>query len=416
MTAPASSPRHLVLKNLASVIARDVVPSAELPAREIIAPPNQGDMALYSAYQPSLLAGPTYTIQGSQKITLDIPTGASNAADSGAHDLPMDDAGKTTISQPFTVVAPQFKIDVKDVHSTYPPPGHADQPNVLPHIVFNDPHLPWERRPEMNTVDIADDKDTLPWLTVVPFDCTGPNRELELSPSQLNGPSAIHNQPATGSLPLKQSATFSISMTLCDYLNLGTRPTIDDNASSNTGTSPKVFLPGEVPSVQDDLTTPVDVIFITGKLFRQLFTMPTDPKTVDVSQYRFCAHVRNVNTEGMTDAGVQDKGLFSIILSRRSGPLDIIPNTPPRTQAVHMISLEALETKTELSSMADTDLIAFVSLYSWTYLCQPPLSVNFVDCKSSLQVSTSRRLLTPQTQPCEQLVARSTPRLPPYSV
>lgn len=48
----------------------------------------------------------------------------------------------------------------------------------------------------------------------------------------------------------------------------------------------------------------------------------------------------------------------------------------PRTQAVHLLNLEYVE---QMDIPADDDLVALVSLYSWTYLCQPPLSVNFVD-------------------------------------
>jgi hypothetical protein len=140
-----------------------------------------------------------------------------------------------------------------------------------------------------------------------------------------------------------------------------------------------------IADVQDDLSTIVEVIFMTGKLFKSQFASRSDPGKVDIDQHRFCAHVKNVNTHGMTSAGVSDDGLFSVVFSRRSGPLDIVVNTAPRTQVVHMISLEGLGvgSMTDISSLADTDLVAFVSLYSWTYLCQPPLTINFTDCKFS---------------------------------
>ena len=87
-------------------------------------------------------------------------------------------------------------------------------------------------------------------------------------------------------------------------------------------------------------------------------------------------HVRNINTHGMADAGVEDTGLFSVIHSLRTGPTDIAQNAAPRTQAVHLLNLEYIE---QTATPSANDLVALISLYSWTYLCQPPLSVNFVD-------------------------------------
>ena len=78
----------------------------------------------------------------------------------------------------------------------------------------------------------------------------------------------------------------------------------------------------------------------------------------------------------MADAGVEDAGLFSVIHSLRTGPTDIAQNTAPRTQAVHLLNLEYIE---QTPTPGANDLVALISLYSWTYLCQPPLSVNFVD-------------------------------------
>ena len=80
----------------------------------------------------------------------------------------------------------------------------------------------------------------------------------------------------------------------------------------------------------------------------------------------------------MKQAGTEDQGQFAVVHSRRSSPTDIVKNTAPRPQAVHLISLEFLADMETLPN--DTDLVALISLYSWTYLCQPPLSVNFVDC------------------------------------
>jgi hypothetical protein len=50
-----------------------------------------------------------------------------------------------TSTQKFNVNAPRFSLPPGVVHQTYPPQGLGDHYNVLPHIIFEDPHLPWER-------------------------------------------------------------------------------------------------------------------------------------------------------------------------------------------------------------------------------------------------------------------------------
>lgn len=132
-----------------------------------------------------------------------------------------------------------------------------------------------------------------------------------------------------------------------------------------------------------DTDMPVEVIFIKGELFKQLFwRFDKTGKGVkpDIEQFQYCAHVRSVNTEGTTGASGAEKGLFSVVHSKRSGPTDIAAQAPPRPQVVHVVSLEGLEA---IDDVPDNALVALVSLYSWTYLCQPPLTVNFVDSKFS---------------------------------
>jgi hypothetical protein len=173
-------------------------------------------MKLYSFYKPSLVAG-SYTIKVNQDVT--IPLGL----DAGTHALPASDSGNL-LEQPFEVIAPQYKISSADIHSTYPPQGHADQPNVLPHIVFSDAHLPWERHAKSQQVTGDDDPaGILPWLAAFPFDCTGLKRELQLTDDQLRGGGAIYTPPVVPGKqddPLKQSSKFTIPMTLVVYLNL----------------------------------------------------------------------------------------------------------------------------------------------------------------------------------------------------
>jgi hypothetical protein len=266
--APKRLPtRHLVLRNLRQNAILDAVP----PDPNDPQLPNPGDMQLYSFYEPALQAG-TYTISVTQQV--EVPDGPFPGGT-----FPIDGPGDNPGPQQFEVVAPQFVIDPKDIHSVYPPEGHADQPMILPHIVLNDPHLPWEQPMS----GVRDDEQLMPWLAVLPFDCNalGAEQELRLTPDQLNGNTAVYKDP--NNLPVTQSSYFSLTMALKDYFLLGSNQQ-----------STKVYIPPFSTKDKDfseiqNLTTPVDVIFLSGKLFKGLFGSKTDSTKLDISQYQYCS-------------------------------------------------------------------------------------------------------------------------------
>jgi hypothetical protein len=111
-------PRHAVLASL----AKHVNVSTDVPATgdgDLIPPPGPGGMQLFAFFEPGLVAG-TYHISVTQDVTF---KGEVNH-------LTISGPDSITAKQPFEVVAPQFAIPPADFHSTYPPQGHADQPNV----------------------------------------------------------------------------------------------------------------------------------------------------------------------------------------------------------------------------------------------------------------------------------------------
>jgi hypothetical protein len=111
-TGSASGPRQANIRRLQ---AKLLATAGASPGADDVRLVNPGDMQLYSFYKPSLVAGP-YTISTSQTVTY-------QGSDSKQVQQNLD----APVGQPFDVVAPQFTIDPKEVHSTYPPPGHADQ-------------------------------------------------------------------------------------------------------------------------------------------------------------------------------------------------------------------------------------------------------------------------------------------------
>ena len=167
----------------------------------------------------------------------------------------------------------------------------------------------------------------------------------------------------------------------------------------------------------------VDMVFVPTDVFGGLFCsydsknmrIYPDQGVPDLSRYKYMAHSRQVNTQHMAgDAFDDEQGLFSILVSHRAGPL---PGTPraipipqtaftsatgtrppvslPHSVIVHLVSLEGIE---KYIRMPFTESRAgLVSLYSWTYSCLPPESVNFIDSMRSIgfEILTSDYSLKP---------------------
>lgn len=129
--------RRLALKKVAAAIREA---SGEPPLNEALDP---GCMRLYSYYRPGLEAG-RYGIEAKQVVE------AKQYDDHGQLQKQQlkifNYIGKTPdetkiLTQNFEVMAPQFSIDASKINSYYPPNGHSDEGRILPHIVFNDPHV-----------------------------------------------------------------------------------------------------------------------------------------------------------------------------------------------------------------------------------------------------------------------------------
>jgi hypothetical protein len=114
-------PRHLVLKALAKAVKTAVPDPTDID--DGVPGLDPGEMQLYSFFVPGLISE-EYTIEVSQHVQLD----------DTLLDLEMRD-GNVVAQQKFYVQGPQFVIPAADFHSSYPPQGHADQPNVSPRVV-----------------------------------------------------------------------------------------------------------------------------------------------------------------------------------------------------------------------------------------------------------------------------------------
>lgn len=123
--------------------------AGKAPPRPHLGP---NELELFSYYKPGLLAG-NYKIETEQNITV-------TEGPYKKEKLRVYNRKKTTIElkdepvapaqelipQTFEVIAPQFTLNPKLINTFYPPQGHQDEGRVLPHLVLNDPHFPWERK------------------------------------------------------------------------------------------------------------------------------------------------------------------------------------------------------------------------------------------------------------------------------
>jgi hypothetical protein len=197
------------------------------------------------------------------------------------------------------------------------------------------------------------DKDTrnrVPWLVLLSFI----QDELKLEPVSLGA-------------EFKQTATLSVKMTVGQLQGLSNVASPIQDKSKETQAKAGEF------------------IFIKPDLFKNLFSQydasntRQDAKSPYTQNYQFLSHVRSINTTGMAIAGVEDVGIFSIVVCGRAGPMH---NKAPETVTVHLLSIEGVEDMTFPSS--NKDFVSLCSLHSWNYTVMPPLMLNVFDTFTNL--------------------------------
>ena len=338
MSSPSQtfrSPRHLVFRHgqrlLKNFMKADDAPADLTPGQEL----------LHSFYIPGLQTGP-HTVSVVQDI----------------------DAGGTTKTlssqQQFNVVGPRFALPNNAIHSVYPPQGHQDMVECLPHVIFNDPTFPWERvgsyNAEKANPPLPDyNRNRTPWIAVLTFT----QDELKLPQAALDPQTGIFTKVQGLENGPVQSPTFSINIPVSQIVNIQqtTTPVTYDAASDGKATS--------------------DIVLVPRGLFTSLFSKYDANGTPDLTapyvyHHRYLAHRRDINSQGMAVAGAltdDDTGSFGVIFSHRSGPLDI---TVPTPVYVHLLSIEGIEQMTPWPIAEDIKYIAMSSLHSWSYQCLPP--------------------------------------------
>ena len=293
-----TGPRRLVLNDLKSFNNQPSLQAVDDGAES-------GYLAIHSSSKPALKQGSTYTITANQEIQY---TDAN-----GDHTQPTLSAAKTV-----QVQGSKISLDPFSIHSVYPPAGHTDYWNILPHVLFNNSQVPW-------AIDGAGAKS--PWLGVLVFT----HDELALSSDDL-----AKLKTATGSYtadPIVQSPTLAVPMTYAG-LQKSTGYT-DSNATlaANANTS---------------------VIFLKNAFFNEIFS--------DAARFNVMSHVRTIDSTGMSGI-IDDTGTYAVSISPRCGPRSI---TQPTAVYVHLVTLP-----TDARTATDLPFSGLISLYSWTYSCLP---------------------------------------------
>ncbi|USW53091.1 hypothetical protein Slin15195_G064100 [Septoria linicola] len=370
-----------------------------------------GFAQLYSYYEPGLQGG-KYEINVDHELRHpDIPPSRPSNTPQDVWDKLVSSQTATVKSrQQFNVNVPRFNLPPGIIHQVYPPQGLADHNNVLPHMVFEDVHFPWQNEgsPRQDEEDQKRDhipdhpelrsRSKVPWVALWTF----AEEEIRLTEPELKGVSQAGLFPDTVQISSHSSpppvgreqdkATFAVKLAMGEYLEMGGWPKA--SSSQSAPVNAKVT----IPHFDNDEAEPIDrdeqvnVVFVRRDVFESHVctynldgTAPSPHAsggldgTPDLSRYKYLSHVRNVNQIAMAGLDLPDKGLYSIVHAHRTGPLDI---TSAKPVIVHLVSIMDIEDNLRIPldrNLAQNKWIAMISLHAWTYLCLPPETVNFVD-------------------------------------
>jgi hypothetical protein len=228
----------------------------------------------------------------------------------------------TPLLQKFQVIAPRFSLDPKLINSYYPPSGHSDEGHILPHIVFQDPHVPWYRpaglspwmTDAVDTNSLDDDPipnpaghNFVPWLALLVF-----------KPADL-----LVNQPDADALGLtangmqaydatKLPSNGAFQMTVGQYLtNIKSRVCYEaGHQLQNAGNDPSKSLESTADNEYQELKKSAEVMSVIFPTKSQISTVLGGDKSdlTPLKAQRLLSHVRHLNTIGFPDAGVEDEG------------------------------------------------------------------------------------------------------------
>ncbi|KAL2793262.1 hypothetical protein BJX66DRAFT_231507 [Aspergillus keveii] len=240
-----------------------------------------------------------------------------------------------TRTSSFEVASPRYSISDAAIAAIHPPPGGMIPGKAIPHIVFKDPHLPWERTMQ------ASGAVQIPWLALWTFW----KGELLL--------------PDEGILQgIFPSATRAVRLPIADLLRSGIPTPL-----------------ASIASERSEDATEADFIFVPRSLidtFTYRYESRGSPSTKpQLEPYGYLTHVWHIHTPAIKS---DPPSAQSVILANRVGPLD----GEESVEAIaHLVSLEGLDTDLCLEDGGNT--IAVCSLYSWSFSYSPQVTQESTD-------------------------------------
>ncbi|MFJ5951249.1 hypothetical protein [Streptomyces noursei] len=245
-------------------------------------------------------------------------------------------------AQRFDVRGPRFVIPATDVHASYPRPGSTGlYSQVLPHLTFESPGVPWLRQ-------LKGQDPAVPWMALLVF------RENELP----EDPLALGNTEAC-------TAT-----ELLDGQLPGTPPAIDPE---------HLF--------DDEREMLCATVLVPGDLFTALAPLP--------EEMGMLAHIREGGppdaTLGIASAPDEDE-LKAVVVANR------FPDAAGGRHVVHLLSFDGFEGHLG-GTAAPPQGLRMVSLWSWAFETEPDTGMGFGDLAQQLAAQPDLLLRLPVPAP-----------------
>lgn len=260
--------------------------------------------------------------------------------------LNVDKAGNAIpigTTQEFVVSAPQFSIPPADIVNQFPPTGSTGlYGEVLPHIVLSDALLPWERK-------MDDSADRTPWLAL-----------LVLQPEEITGP--------------QDAPTMAYATTAAQFL------------------APEQGIVKPTITKEDDIADgePCFRLRLSVDVFQKI--TPRQP------ELRFLTHCRAVNTGDKATLGMNQHGLFSVVVANRFSKRPASSADPALKSIVHLVSMEGLDSYlVDAPDFGTNTAVDLLSLASWTFQTLPDNSEDFRGLVEGLVSQQEKTDVDPKT-------------------
>lgn len=278
------------------------------------------------------------------------------------------------LSKDVAAIAPHYSLPPSSVNSMFPTAGHCALAKTLPHVVLKDPHFPWDwaARTDSITPQGDEQKARIPWVALITFSTE------ELQP----GPTTLESITKFPDVKANENLAFSFPVARINDMK---------SEMGDKGNLTNLMMSPHANETKDNTTA----ICISKDLFGQLFA---DEKGIcHVDQFRYLSHVRKVATAGMVSSVEGESGLYSIVVSHRTGgPLD---TSAPVNMFAHLVSIENIES---LDMAKVNPRVLMTSLYSWSYTSLPAGTSNEATALRNLGKSGIQPLRSTPTQGSSQ--------------